>query len=304
MKKINIKYTIGLMTVLFLHSELIAQTDSIIKLVPEIKKEIAMLSPSMELVSVQKSDKTIDLKASIKTKAKGVFTKLPLLKITFIKVDGTTEKVMGFAITDRNGKAILNTKSDSLITDKEGKLNFKAVFAGNKGMEPIDASLSIKRALLIITPVKEDSTNSIHAKLLNLISGAETPVPSVAVGLYVKRLLNPLKIGEGTTDSNGSVVIGIPKNLPGDAKENITLIARIDENEIYGNLEASILEPWGTVVSDANTKAPRALWSTRPPIWMLDTFIVLMTIVWGHYIVIIYELFRLRKEEPTQKIIS
>jgi hypothetical protein len=32
--------------------------------------------------------------------------------------------------------------------------------------------------------------------------------------------------------------------------------------------------------------------------WMLITFIILMTAVWGHYIVIVYELFRLRKEQP------
>ena len=28
------------------------------------------------------------------------------------------------------------------------------------------------------------------------------------------------------------------QNLPGDGKGNITLIARLDENEMYGNLEA------------------------------------------------------------------
>jgi hypothetical protein len=31
---------------------------------------------------------------------------------------------------------------------------------------------------------------------------------------------------------------------------------------------------------------------------MLITFIVLMVAVWGHYIIIVYELIRLRKEQP------
>jgi len=31
---------------------------------------------------------------------------------------------------------------------------------------------------------------------------------------------------------------------------------------------------------------------------MLVTFIILMGTVWGHYVVIVVQLFRLRKEEP------
>jgi heme/copper-type cytochrome/quinol oxidase subunit 2 len=54
----------------------------------------------------------------------------------------------------------------------------------------------------------------------------------------------------------------------------------------------------GKPVSDKDQVAPRALWSAHPPLWMMITFIVLMVTVWGHYVVIVYELFRLRKEEP------
>ncbi len=90
----------------------------------------------------------------------------------------------------------------------------------------------------------------------------------------------------------------IANNLPGNAKGEITLLAKVDEDEVYGNLEVSSIEPWGIPVSDIIQKQPRALWSKNPPIWMLVTFIILMTTVWGHYIVIIYELFRLRKEQP------
>jgi hypothetical protein len=124
------------------------------------------------------------------------------------------------------------------------------------------------------------------------------PVDSTTLGVYVKRLFSALKLGEGTTNASGETTIEIPNDLPGDAKGNLTLLARLDENETYGNLEASVVQQWGTPVSDEVKELPRALWSSHPPIWMLVTFVVLMSTVWGHYLVIIIQLFRLRKEEP------
>jgi hypothetical protein len=75
-------------------------------------------------------------------------------------------------------------------------------------------------------------------------------------------------------------------------------VAKLDENEVYGNLETTAVAPWGTAVSDKVSSLPRALWSPHPPIWMVVTFVILMSVVWGHYIVIVVQLFRLRKEEP------
>ncbi|MBL0144723.1 MAG: hypothetical protein IPP48_02190 [Chitinophagaceae bacterium] len=220
------------------------------------------------------------------------------VKITFVQINGDTEKELGFVITDNNGKAVLNIKADSVKTDNEGKLHFKAVYAGNKQTDPAEEEVTIKRARLEITPVKEDSLLSVQVKLIDIGTGTEKPVAETALGIFVNRLFNPLKIGEGTTDENGEATVEIPGNLSGDAKGNITLLAKLDENETYGNLEASSVQKWGTPVSDKIEDQPRALWSSHPPIWMLVTFIILMVVVWGHYIVIVYEMLRLRKEEP------
>ena len=167
--------------------------------------------------------------------------------------------------------------------------------ATNKWKRP-EGELSIQKALLVITPLKDDSVLNVKAKLTDAATGA--PVTKATVGIFVKRAFFPLKVGEGATDENGEVTVEVPGNLPGDAKGNITLIARLDESEIYGNVEADSQQPWGAAVSDKAATQPRALWSTHPPLWMLFTFLILVTTVWGHYIVIIFELFRLRKEEP------
>ena len=291
----------GIFILNMIPGNVMAQTDSTKPAEPAVEKEeSALISPSAEFISVQKADNTIDLKIAMQAKIKGTFYKLPLLKVAMYYIADTTEKQLGFVITDKNGKAVLNTPADSLPMDKEGKLHFKAVFAGNKSMEAIEEELTIKKAKLIITPVKEDSVLSFQAKLVDLGSGTETPVPEVVVSIFAKRLFNPLKLGEGTTDESGEATIEIPGNLPGDAKGNITFVGRLDENETYGNLEASVVQKWGIPVSDKIEDQPRALWSSHPPMWMLITFIILMSVVWGHYLIIIYQLIRLRKEEPAK----
>jgi hypothetical protein len=284
---------------IFLPGSSFSQTDSLKKEeAPVIKEESSMISPIIQFLSVQKADNSIELKAALTAKFKGSVIKLRYLKITFLQATADAEKELGFVITDGFGKAVFNTKTDSLKTDNEGKLQFKAVFAGNKQMEAADAEVTIKRARLEITPVKEDTALSIKIKLIDIGTGKEIPVPETAVGVFVNRSFKPLKIGEGTTDETGEATVEIPKNLPADAKGNILLLAKLDENETYGNLEASVEQKWGLPVSDKLNELPRALWSAHPPYWMMITFIILMSTVWGHYLVIIIQLFRLRKEEP------
>lgn len=303
MKEVFIKSTLrkvlryGWTLLLCLPVNLFAQTDSVATKETEAKEEASLISPALDFIVVQKSDNTIDLKATVKAKIKGTFINLRLLKITFLQVSDTTEKNLGFIITDERGRATLNVKNEALIMSKDGSLNFKASFAGNKQMETADGEVTVKKAQLQITPVKEDSLLTVKVKFV-APGAADSAGKDLTIGIFVKRSFNPLKIGEGTTDENGEVTVEIPANLPGDDKGNITLIAKIDENENYGNLEASVVQQWGIPVSDKLVEQPRALWSVHPPIWMLVTFIALMVVVWGHFLVIVYELFRLRKEEP------
>lgn len=256
-----------------------------------------MISPSLAFVCVQKGDNTVNLNAALKTKIKGTFIKLPHLKIKFVRINGEAENELGFVITNGEGKAVFTVK-DSLLPDSEGKLHFKALFAGNKSMEPAEEEVIVKKARLEIVPVKEDSLLTVKVKLVDVGTGIEVPVKETELGIFIKRSFLPMKIGTATTDENGEASLEIPNNLPGDTKGNITLLVKLDENETYGNLEASAIQPWGVPVSAVIEKQPRALWSPHPPIWMLITFIVLMTVVWGHFFVIVYQLWRLRKEEP------
>ena len=296
MRKIIQLITSGFLALMIvMPGKLMAQTDSSAK--TEVK-EATTYSPLIAFTSTQKSDNSVDLKATVQAKINGTLTKLPGLKIEFTVGVDSSVKILGEAITDSKGVAIFTCKPDQLITDKEGKLNFKASFAGKGSIEAAAEVVAVKRARLEIIPVKEDSLLTVKVKLIDLSTGTETAVPAIDLGVFVKRLFSALKLGEGKTDEAGEASIEIPNNLPGDATGNITLLAKLDENEVYGNLEAAVTQQWGAPVSDELKELPRSLWSTHPPIWMLVTFIVLMSAVWGHYLVIIVQLFRLRKEEP------
>ena len=294
----HVALTVGLLLLSLVPASLKAQADSTAQKEKTEAEEPSLMTPGIEFTAVQKSDNTIDLKAAVKTKVDRTFYKLPLLKITFFQQVGETSKELGHALTDRNGVAKLNVPVSADQLDKEGVLHFKASYAGNKSLESAEEELAVKRAILTITPVKGDSTYSVSAKFVDLTTGKETPVKDAAITVFVKRSFNPMKLGEGTTDEAGEASIDIPAKLPGDENGNLTLIARIDENDTYGNLEATVQTNWGVAHSAEKAKMERALWSKHPPIWMLVTFIILITTVWGHYFVIIFELFRLRKEEP------
>ena len=257
-----------------------------------------MISPAIELISIQKGDSSVDLKAIVKAKVDGKMRKLYGLKALFYMITDSAETALGTVVTDRNGFAILNIKSGQLVTNADGTLHFKVTVAGPKNMEAGEGEVTVKRAMLIMTPVKEDNLLSVQLKLVDISTGDEKPVPETAVGLFVKRSFYPMKLGEGNTDENGEATVEVPNNLPGDPLGNITLLAKLDENETYGYLETASTQKWGVAVSNRIEDQPRALWSSHPPLWMLITFIILMTAVWGHYIVIVYELFRLRKEQP------
>lgn len=256
-----------------------------------------LLSPSVEFTGVQKSDGSVGLKAVLRAKiSKGVVRELVGLKVEFFSGLDSAEQKVGEVTSNLFGTAKLVVPADKVVTDAEGKINFTVRFAGDSRYESAEETFGVKKGRLIITPVKGDSSYSVTVKLVDLSTGTETPVAATDLGVYVQRLFNPLKIGEGTTDDMGEASIEVPAKLPGDAGGNITLIAKIDENEQFGNLEATVAQPWGVAVSDQLQELPRALWSPHPPMWMLVTFIILMVAVWGHYIVILFELIRLRKE--------
>ena len=76
------------------------------------------------------------------------------------------------------------------------------------------------------------------------------PVKGVDMKIAVKRLGGDLNVTETptyTTDSLGVASADFKLlNLPGDSAGNLVLVARVEDNDIYGNLTTEGIVPWGT----------------------------------------------------------
>ena len=73
------------------------------------------------------------------------------------------------------------------------------------------------------------------------------------------------------------------------------MFARIEENETFGNAEADTLLNWGIPTVHKVPGSYKALWSQVAPTWMVQTLIILLGGVWGHYAYAVYKLFKIRR---------
>jgi len=256
---------------------------------------VELIKPRLTFVSIQKSDQTIELRITAKSKVKSSFNPLDGLAIQFFNTTEEEPKLVGKGITDMDGVTTITIPGKEQPLDAEGRMKFTAQFEGNEKVNAGEEEVYIKKARIEIIPLKEDSTLSVQVVLIDESQPEEAPIVETDIGVFVKRTFKPLKVGEGASDDNGDLVIDFPSDLPGDNKGNITLIASVEDNEDYGNLEATAVVPWGIPLAEKASGIQRELWSPHPPVWMLLTFFVLMTAVWGHYFVIIYKLFKLKK---------
>ena len=119
--------------------------------------------------------------------------------------------------------------------------------------------------------------------------------PEVEVNVYVQRLFSLLPIGKGYTDEQGEFSIDFPVDLPGDSLGNVTIISKITENEMYGNLESQEVVNWGIPVQKNHALGERELWSARAnaPYYIVLIVNIILLVVWGYIYYIIYQLIRI-----------
>lgn len=249
----------------------------------------------MGLSTTQMPGDSIELSALLRAKIDDVYQKIGDAEIEFFAVGAEDEISLGKSTTNALGTAKIKIGSNTVEKNEEGYMTFSARFDGNDELKGSDDEVSILKANMTLTPVKEDSSFTIKINVSAPTTDSVTALAEADVSLYVKRMIGRLKVGEGTTDENGDAEINFPKDLSGDDHGNLYITAYIEDFGEYGNLAATSVQAWGKPVSYAIEELPRALWSPNPPIWMVLTFFILMGAVWGHYVVIISRLLKMRK---------
>ena len=255
----------------------------------------------IELIAVQKGDKGIDLKATVTDEENSEPVKG--LALTFSGAVGAKVINLGEATTNQGGIAELKGANFEELRKAGHVFTFNVSFAGNKNFLAAETTLALTDVTLTLSPEIVDSVNTLKVTVTSWNEKGEVvPFKEGEIKLYVPRMFSLLPIGDITTDEEGYGDFKFPADLPGGLNGELTVVARIEEHATFGNAESSSPTTWGVKTLEQASKLPRALWSPDAPLWMLITFIILMTGVWYHYALIIYELIRIRLSNHPEKI--
>jgi len=127
------------------------------------------------------------------------------------------------------------------------------------------------------------------------------PVKGVDVIIAVKRMDAYLNVNETatfSTDSTGHASADFKRDsIPGDANGNIVIVAKVDDNDQFGNLLIEKTVPWGAKFIPVNDFGKRTLFATsgRAPVWLILIAASIVIGVWGVLILLVVNLFRIRK---------
>ena len=136
--------------------------------------------------------------------------------------------------------------------------------------------------------------NMVTAQLTGTRGGVVKPMAGLEVKLFAKRYFGNLVVDRPVdTDAEGKASFTFPKNLPGDASGNVSLIAQLSNEELFGLVKNETQMAIGVPTNRPPLNEPRALWNVvqKTPIWLLITYLSSVLIVWGF---IFYVMLQLR----------
>jgi len=214
--------------------------------------------------------------------------------------EATEKNLLGKVITDKDGEGrVALSPSFKGVWDSLNEFKFVAISDSITGWEALSSDVTIKKAILVIDTTTVDGLRTVIGQLKERSGNEWVPVKDIEMKLRIKRMLGNLSVGDAetyTADTTGTASAEFKRDsMPGDQKGNLTLVARVEDNDTYGNLVVEKIVPWGVAVKpDTGFFEQRTLWSTRfkAPLWLL---FIAYSIGMGIWIVIIYLIWQLIK---------
>jgi hypothetical protein len=256
-------------------------------------EEKAIARMSLEYFVINDVPKLI---ATVKSKIDGVYESIGGVEISFYKGEIGEDNLLGKETTNVKGEAVLKLTHQG--EEGTGEILYLAAIENNETYEDREEEISIIKAVMKMKlEEEEDSTRWIRVFIGALDSEGEVvPAEDVDCNVFVKRMfgLLPLSdIGE-TTDEDGFVNIELPGDIPGDEEGNITIVAKVEDHESFGNLEVTQAAIWGVPIQVKNFDLERELWSARSNAPLLLIFIVNVVII-GIWSVIVFIFMQILK---------
>ncbi|HXB45065.1 MAG TPA: hypothetical protein VNV85_13450 [Puia sp.] len=239
------------------------------------------------------------ISVKVKTKVKGRFTNVSDIPLKLYLNNDSAGNLIKAIVTNEKGEAAAiippSLKNQWISSVKH---SFLATFDGDKKFEPAKADLSVGKAKILIDTT---SDKKIVARVFELKDTSWVPVKGVDVIFAIKRLDAYLNVNETatfTTDSTGQASADFKRDkIPGDANGNIVIVAKVDDNDQYGNLLIEKTVPWGAKFIPVNNFDKRTLFATsaKAPVWLLLIAGSIVISVWGVMVLLVINLFKIKK---------
>lgn len=239
---------------------------------------------------------------STKKKVARKFEPVKNITVNVYYNEATENNLLGKITTAINGEGrIAFSPSFKNTWDSINEFKFVAASVAAKGEEVLEADLTIKKAILIVDTLVDAEARTVTAQLKEKIGDEWVAVKDIEMKLSIKRLLGNLTVSDAetfTSDSTGAASAAfIRDSMPGDEKGNVVLVARVEDNDIYGNLVVEKAVQWGVKLKAENNFWHRTLWATgnRAPVWLLFLALSIIIGVWGTLFYLVKQLLKIKK---------
>lgn len=261
---------------------------------------------SIQLSYYKKSDKTSTIVAKVKGKnEEKKFVPVENVKVNFYIQNKKDEQLIKGVTTNMEGLAEL-VLPKSLPLDEDNYFTIIAKVENDSKYEDADEQVHYTDAGFSIKIDPKDTGRLVTASVTAIDKkGKEVPVKGAEVSFYVQRLFGMMPAAEDfkvTTDGSGEAEFNLPKDIAGDTLGNLIIIAKIEDNAKFGNLETSVSAPWATALIPEKNPFPRALWEPKAPPILVITISTLFGGVWCTYFFMFWKLSRIKKDGMKSKV--
>jgi hypothetical protein len=265
---------------------------------PEVK-----VPSSMQLAIVKKADGSRIVTVMVKAKNKdGKWMPAKNAHLNLYSPAASGVLLIKKELSDGKGKAEVLLPG-GLSTDTGRAYVITAKIENDGQYEDAEESIRFKDVNLSLQVNPTDTGRMASATVtIKDASGKDVPVKDYPVHFYVKRLFGlmpALEANTSNTDDNGLATFAYPKDIPGDTAKNMMIVARVEDNDQYGIVEAAAPSRWGTPLIIDKNPFPRALWEPKAPPSLIITLSVIFGGIWSIYLFMFLQLRKIKgdKEE-------
>jgi len=255
---------------------------------------------TIELSYYKKADLTKTAVAIVKVRKDKKFVAAKNTRVNFYVMHDKEQQLLKSVNTDNKGKAVIVLQKD-LPLNEDLSFTIVAKIENDNLYEDAGEQIHYKDASITLNLDPHDTARLATARVTETgKDGNEIPVKGAEVKFYVQRLFGIMPAAEEntiTTDEKGEASFAFPKNIPGDTAGVLTVAARMEDNERFGNVENKAATSWGTVLVIERDPFPRALWEPSAPLPLVLIILIIFGGVWCTYFLILFQLRKIKKDE-------